>query len=248
MPYYKDMTWKDMEAFVEQNSKNATMLVPIGCLEEHGPHLPLATDSYLASAFSTALLKNLHVPIIIGPIVDFGVSVLTQGFSGTMQIDFKTLHRLIKNILTSCNSWGLRKVIMWTWHGGSSHYICLREAALDIIRLYPDLKVYIMRGVKLFDNESFAKKIKSLLESEGDHADELETSLMLHTHPELVVKDKLVKEYPDLPRFQVIPDGEKFLTYGIVGDATLATKEKGKRLFDEILKELTENVAKILDE
>jgi creatinine amidohydrolase len=194
MPHYKEMTWKDIESFIEQQSRNATMLVPIGFLEEHGPHLPLATDSYLASAFSAALLKKLHIPIIIGPVVDFGVSVLTQGFPGTMKIDFKTLYRLLKNILASCESWGLQKVILWTWHGGSSHYICLREAALDIIRLHPNLKVYILRGVKLFDDDSFTIKIKSLLESDGDHADELETSLMLYTYPDLVVKDKIVKE------------------------------------------------------
>ncbi len=243
---YKDMSWKDVEQFVKTHGAKATMVIPIGCLEEHGPHLPVATDSYLAADFSDALARKIEA-IMAGPVIDFGVSVLTQGFPGTFKIGFDTLRGLVTDVIESCVAWGVKNVILWTWHGGSSHEICLREASLAVVRKNPDANVFILRGVKLFDDPSFREKIKAIVQSEGDHADELETSLMLFKHAELVRMEKAIKEMPTIPRFKVIPDGRGVLEHGIIGDPTLATKEKGEKIFDCILGELEHHVRSIID-
>ncbi len=235
---YKDMTFKEVEAFVESCNGNAAIIIPIGCMEEHGPHLPLATDSMIAMSFAEAVAKDESLPIIAGPLIDFGVSVLTQGFPGSIKVRFDTLKALLVDIMRSCVAWGFTKIILWTWHGGSTHDICLREAGLQILS---EIKVdiYEIRGVKLFDDPAFKKKVDSVLDSIGEHADELETSLMMHLHPALVKTDQLVKEYPDIPKFKIIDSGRPYMNHGIIGDATLATADKGRRVFDMILEHLT---------
>nr|MDO8110258.1 creatininase family protein [Candidatus Sigynarchaeota archaeon] len=241
MRVYQYMTWKEMEEFVDSCHGTAAILIPIGCLEEHGPHLPLATDGMLALDLSVAVAQDTSLPIISGPLVDFGVSVLTQGFPGTVKVRFDTLKAILVDLMKSCVAWGFTKILLFSWHGGSSHEICLREASLQVLS---EIKVdiYVLRGVKLFDDPAFKKKIESVLDSMGEHADELETSLMMHLHPDLVRKDKLVKEYPDIPKFKIIDSGEPYMEHGVIGDATLATAEKGKKLFEMIRDELIGNV------
>jgi creatinine amidohydrolase len=238
---YKDMTFKDIEAFIDSCHGNAAVIIPIGCMEEHGPHLPLATDGMIAMDFAGAVARIESLPIVAGPLVDFGVSVLTQGFPGSIKIRFDTLKALLVDIMRSCVAWGFTKIILWTWHGGSSHAICLREASLQLLS---EIKVdiYEIRGVKLFDDPTFKNKLESVLDSIGEHADELETSLMMHLHPELVKSDQLVKEYPDIPKFKIIDSGRPYMNHGVIGDATLATAEKGKRIFDMMLEHLVELV------
>jgi creatinine amidohydrolase len=234
---YKDMTFKEIEKFIDSCHGNAAIIIPIGCMEEHGPHLPLATDGMIAMDFTEAVARDDSLPIVAGPLVDFGVSVLTQGFPGSIKIRFDTLKALLVDIMRSCVAWGFTKIILWTWHGGSSHEICLREASLQILS---EIKVdiYMIRGVKLFDDLAFKKKVDSVLDSIGDHADELETSLMMHLHPGLVKADQLVKEYPDIPKFKIIDSGRPYMNHGVIGDATLATADKGKRIFDMMLEHL----------
>jgi creatinine amidohydrolase/Fe(II)-dependent formamide hydrolase-like protein len=113
----------------------------------------------------------------------------------------------------------------------------LREASLQILS---EIKVdiYVIRGVKLFDDPAFKKKVESVLDSIGDHADELETSLMMHLHPGLVKTDQLVKEYPDIPKFKIIDSGRPYMNHGVIGDATLSTAEKGKQIFEMMLEHL----------
>jgi len=231
------MTWKDLEMFIDSCHGNAAILIPIGCLEEHGPHLPLATDGMLAMDFAEAVTRDETLPVIAGPLVDFGESVLTQGFPGSIKVRFDTLKALLVDVIRSCVAWGFTKIILWTWHGGSSHDICLREASMQILS---EIKVdiYVVRGVKLFDDRDFKKKIIAVLDSIGDHADELETSLMMHLHPGLVKTDRLVKEYPDIPKLKIIDSGRPYMNHGVIGDATLATAEKGKKLFDMIREHL----------
>jgi creatinine amidohydrolase len=241
MRTFKDMTYKDIDAFIESCHGNAAIMIPIGCLEEHGPHLPLATDSMLAMDFTEAVAKDVSLPIIAGPLVDFGVSVLTQGFPGSIKIRFDTLRALLVDIIRSFVSMGFTKIILWTWHGGSSHDTCLREASLQVLS---EIKVdiYVVRGVKMFDDPAFKRKVEEHLDSIGDHADELETSLMMYTHPDLVRNDLLVKEYPDIPKFKVIDSGAPYMKHGVIGDATLATAAKGKKIFAMFLENLVENI------
>lgn len=245
---YKTSTWKDVEEFIKRKKEKASIIIPIGCLEEHGPHLPISTDTMLAVDFASAISKEDGLDLIVGPEIDFGVSVLTQGFPGTVKIRFETLKALVADLASSCARWGCKKIILWTWHGGSSHQICLREASLEIISKHPDVAIYILRGVKLFDDEGFKAKIDAILESKSEHAGELETSLMMHLHPGLVKADFLFKEYPEYPKLRVISEGFPYMKYGIIGDATLASAAKGKKIYELILEELSRNVKNLIED
>ncbi|HME54743.1 MAG TPA: creatininase family protein [Candidatus Lokiarchaeia archaeon] len=245
---YKDMTWKELQEFVDSCNGHATIVIPIGCLEEHGPHLPLTTDGMLAMDFAAAAVQDESLQAIVGPIVDFGVSVLTQGFPGTVKVKFDTLRMLMENLMESCVAWGFTKIILWTWHGGRSHEMCLREASIAILGKFEGVDIFILPGVKLFEDDAFKQKIATVIESPGEHADELETSLMMYSHPELVRMDQLAKEYPRIPKYKVIAAGAPYMTHGVIGDATLATAEKGKALFEMILEEMISNVKMLLEQ
>lgn len=245
---YKDMTWKEIQDFVDSSDGHAAIMIPIGCLEEHGPHLPLTTDGMLAVDFAAAAVQDTSLQAIVGPVVDFGVSVLTQGFPGTVKIRFETLRLLMENLMESCVTWGIKKIVLFTWHGGRSHEMCLREASLNILGNHEEIDIFILPCVKLFEDEAFKQKITTVVESTGEHADELETSLMMYLHPELVHMDQLVKEFPNFPKYKVIAAGAPYMTHGVIGDATLATVEKGKLLFEMILAELIANVKMLLEQ
>jgi len=242
------MTWKELQEFVYSCDGHATIVIPIGCLEEHGPHLPLTTDGLLAMDFAAAAVQDSSLQAIAGPVVDFGVSVLTQGFPGTVKVRFDTLRALMENLMDSCVAWGFKTMILWTWHGGRSHEMCLREASINVLGKHDGIDIFILPGVKLFEDETFKQKIATIIETAGEHADELETSLMMYLHPDLVHEDKLVVEYPAIPKYKVIPAGAPYMTNGIIGDATRATAEKGKALFEMILEEMIANVKKIVTE
>ncbi|MBD3187560.1 hypothetical protein GF325_12070 [Candidatus Bathyarchaeota archaeon] len=283
---YARTSWIKINEIARQPGDPVAFLIPIGCLEEHGPHLPVATDGMLAQDFAIAAADILDGRIMVGPTIDFGVSVLTQGFPGTVRVRFETLKALLTDVIHSAISWGFTRIILWTWHGGSSHRICLRETCISILRamagdsknpnryrgMMPgdqdeqfvkstkdhracqegqeisgqDVDLFILRGVKLFDDETFKKRLDGILETRSEHAGELETSLMLHLHPELVDTANLVVEYPSIPRFKVISEGRPYLEHGVIGDATVATKEKGERIFKLMLEELCLHLEAIL--
>ncbi|MHA1371013.1 MAG: creatininase family protein [Promethearchaeota archaeon] len=240
------MTWKDIEAYITEKGEKSAMIIPIGCLEEHGPHLPVSTDSLLTEDFANAIAEDPGIDLMFGPLVDFGVAVMTRGFPGTISIKFDTLRSLLIDVLGSVVSWGIKIIFLWTWHGGSSHLIALREAALNILETSNDVEIYIYRGVKMFDDDEFKRELDNILESKTEHACELETSLMLYLHPDLVDTTKLTREYPKFPRYKVIDAGKPFMNSGIVGDSGLATREKGEKLFNLFLGKLKENIKNVL--
>ncbi|MHA1793920.1 MAG: creatininase family protein [Promethearchaeota archaeon] len=244
---YEEMTWTEIKDFILDPSSEPIILIPIGCLEEHGPHLPINTDGQLALDFARALIEIKKLKIMIGPVVDFGVSVLTQGFPGTLKIHFNTLKSLLSDIFRSCISWGFTEIIAWTWHGGSSHAIAIREACLEVLEDFPEINFFSIRAYNLFNKGLLKEKVERILESYSEHAGELETSLMQYLHPDAVRTGKLVKEYPRRPDFKIINKGYDLMTHGIIGDATRASLEKGKELFNVILDELSGIINEILN-
>jgi len=255
---YLTATWEEFRDEIKEES--SLILIPVGCVEEHGPHLPLNTDCIIGETICESVAQQTQ--IILGPPIRYGVSRTTQGFPGTLEIRVDTLRALTKDILYSFASQGVKILILFTWHGGTSHSMILREASIEVIervrqehhlpatlnesQLDELPQIYLFSGVRMFDGQ-IKNQILALLDTEPSHAAELETSLMLYLQPDLVREDKLehLKEFPKIPEGRIFMRGSPWLKKGLMGDASHSTKEKGKKIFEIFIKELAQRIHKI---
>ena len=256
---YLNATWEEFRDEIKE--KNSLILIPIGCLEEHGPHLPINTDGIIAEKMCEIVAKKNNV--ILGPPVIYGVCRTTQGVPGTIEIRIETLRALIFDIVYSFSSQGIKNIVLFSWHGGTTHATILREACIDVlekireeynlpksmnIEQFESLPhIYLLSGIRLLDGK-LEDEIFAILDTEPHHAAELETSLMLHLVPEIVKKEKIknLKEFPNFPENRIFVRGNPWLEKGLMGDASTSSAEKGQKIFDIFENALSKRVKEYL--
>lgn len=208
------------------------LIVPVGTLEQHGPHLPLGCDTIIVEHMANDL--SAEFGILLAPTLEYGVNVSTEReLPGNTSLRKKTLHRSLNDLLAAWESAGFREFILLTSHGHDPHL----EALSTVITTEARVRVVDLFTIRLDD----------LLEgqSEAMHGDEADTSLMLHLAPELVHPD-LAKDYmlsrDELRRYRRgwlrVPAGSA----GSIGRPTLASAEKGRRIYERIRSRISERV------
>ncbi len=215
-----DLTWKDVEEYLK---KRKDVILPFGSVEEHGYHLPLSTDSDIAVSICEELGKRTGV--LVAPVVWYGVSNTTRGYPGTVMVSFDTLKSYVKDLLKSLESNGFMTVYIVSGHLSSSQKSAIKEAAREV-----GLKSYLLDFSKV--------DISDILDTRAFHACEAETSLMLYLHPEKVVMEQAVDEEIEIEEF-LITGGLKKTKSGVFGSPTEASEEKGRQIFERIVKELS---------
>jgi creatinine amidohydrolase/Fe(II)-dependent formamide hydrolase-like protein len=163
-------------------ARDARVVLPVGALEQHGPHLPLGTNTLIAQAVAERLSARLG--ILRAPTFPYGVNLRgSDRFAGTAGLRRKTLHRALNELLASWEDHGVTEFVVLTAHRSEQHLDALLLALSAASR------------TTVFD--LFAIDVGDLLASdEGPtHAGELETSLLLHLAPDLVVQ-KAVEDAP----------------------------------------------------
>jgi len=208
-----------------------TVLIPFGATEEHGPHLPLATDTLHAAAVGRRLAERR--PIFIAPPIPYGVCRSTADHPGTLSITTSTLRALTVDIVAALYRQGLRNFILLTGHAGGTHTSTLVDAGEELLQRYADCRVAVLTEFMLA-----AKAGQGIIETKDDsHAGEIETSRMLHMHPQWV-KGSAEREYPRFPNGILVRDKRRYWPNGVWGDPTLATAEKGARLEEAVVDSL----------
>jgi len=215
-----NLTWQEAGRLLARDSR---LLFPVGALEQHGPHLPLGTNTFLAEA--VARRASNDVGILRVPAFAYGVTGDPRGrFAGTTTLRRKTLHRAVNELLASWEDHGVSEVVVITAHRYEPHLDALLMALTSRSRTtVVDL---------------YAVEVGDLLEAEPalEHGGELETSLMLHLAPERVRRDQIVDFAPPpraarkylRQRMPTAPAGSQ----GVLGRPTLATAEKGRVVFE----------------
>jgi len=206
-------------------ARDSRMLVPVGTCEQHGPHLPLGCDTLIVERLADDLSKGFN--ILRAPTISYGVNTATRrAYPGNAAVRRKTLHRWMNDLLGSWEQGGIQTFIILTAHGHDPH-----QEALSTLRT---------RRARVFTVDIFSLDFTDYLEDPTGptHGSELDTSLMLYLAPELVRMD-LAQDFP-LTERQV----ERFrrraaasvpaLSPGSVGRPTLASAEKGARLYKMI--------------
>lgn len=222
----QDMTWKEVAAV----GREAIVLIPTGSLEQHGPHLPLFTDSLIVTAVADAVEGELPAQVLLTPTLWLGASAHHLAFPGSLSNGFDPYVGAILSVAESLIPHGFVKFYVLNGHGGNTE-----PNGIAMRTLKAKYKNLTFGHSGYFDFA--AEQVKSLLEGpvkEMRHACEAEASLIMHLHPKLVRVNLLRDDglYPDPPVRGVVHFFDEMTEEGSLGYATLATKEKGKAIFE----------------
>jgi creatinine amidohydrolase len=224
----EDMTMAEFEQGLQQTR---TIFIPVGSVEEHGSHLPLSTDTI--QAYEVGKAAALRMPLFVAPPIHYGNCRSTSTHPGTISITTATLRMLIKDVVRSCYSQGLRNFVVLTGHAGGAHRMALQDAGEELLVEFADIAMAVVTEYELAKHEG-----QEIIETPGDsHAGEIETSRILHTHPHLV-KGAGVAEYPTYPTGILVRNKRKYWPNGVWGDPTKASAEKGRRLHELVVEKV----------
>ncbi len=238
--FFPYLTWTDIQAMPDK--ENVVIIQPVGAIEQHGPHLPIIVDSAIGAAVIGKALAKLdaNVPAYALPTLYYGKSNEHWHFPGTITLSAETLLAVLTEMAQSVYRAGFRKLVLMNSHGGQPQI--MEIAARDIHLKYEDFLVFPLFTWRV---PHIAKELLTPQELEyGIHAGDAETSLLLSILPEQVKMERAVAEYPQglpedsllsmegkLPFAWVMRDLTKS---GVLGDATVATREKGDRLLESV--------------
>ncbi|MEM4441143.1 MAG: creatininase family protein [Desulfurococcaceae archaeon] len=221
--------------FEEIKKKVLGVIIPIGSIEAHGPHLPLATDLYTIYEIAKRVAKE--VPVLIAPPVYYGLCRSTRDLPGTLSIQGETLKLLLLDIMESLYRQGLRTFALLSGHAGGTHNCYILDAGETFLEHYKDTRIFVADIAKLL--RDLSQKIE--LHPQDSHAGDWETSLMMHLKPEVVKNlDQAFEDYPAFPKYELVTEKTKFWHSGIWGNPKLASPEKGKKICDLLVKKLVE--------
>jgi mycofactocin system creatininase family protein len=190
-----------------------TLVVPVGSVEQHGPHLPLDTDTRIATALARGLAD--HLGCLLAPAIAYGASGEHQGFPGTVSIGTDALTAVLVEFGRSACQWAAR-VVFVNGHGGNVD--ALRSATVAL------------RG----ESRDVAW-ISAYHEAVDAHAGHTETSLLLHLWPQTVRTDRLAAGNTE-PLADLMPRLRQggvaaVSASGVLGDPTTAGASDGARIF-----------------
>lgn len=224
------------------------LVVPIGSIEQHGRHLPVATDSILVSEIAQLGVDRVHeeIPVLSLPPFWSGYSPHHLSFGGTVSLEFDHMQRAIEDIVGSALSNGFDAVLLLNGHGGNAALVT--GAVSTIGTDHPEAEVLGLTYFQLA--EPFIDEIRDSELGGMGHGGEFETSLMLHLHPDLVRTDELAGTPMNEPYDRGIDDMfaggplavyrgfEEYSETGAIGDPDLASAEKGEQIYERLGDEL----------
>jgi len=219
--------------------KFRTAILPIGAVEAHGPHLPLGTDNLLASRLADKLAERTESFVL--PTLPYGQVWSLRNFPGSINVSNEALIRMLADIGESLHQQGFRIFIMLNGHLGNA--VALKEAARILYDRVPELKVFYFfyPGTKEITAEL---REASAVHGTYMHADEIETSYMLYLAGEYVDMSKAIDGAPHVTAdADCTPTPwEEMTSSAVLGDATLATREKGEKIIERSLDVMAEMV------
>lgn len=215
-------------------------ILPIGAVEAHGPHLPLGTDNILAERLSKKLADRVNGLVL--PTLPYGQVWSLRGFPGSINISNNSLINFLVDIGESLYKQGFTTFCMVNGHLGNGP--ALKDAARVLFETCPEMRVFYFFYPGMNKAAAEVRETKSS-HNVYFHACEIETSYMLYLAPEHVDMDRAITDIPDIPMYadSTPTPWEEFTETAVLGDAKLATEEKGKYIIDIAL----ENMVKIIN-
>ena len=229
----------------ENNWKNISSesfdlaVLPWGATEAHNYHLPYATDNIQLEAIATESARNAWtngVKVAVLPCVPFGVNTGQLDIPFCININPSTQTSILNDIIHSLEIQGIKKIVILNGHGGNN----FRQQLRELQARYNSVFLSTVDWFKVVDPHS-------IFEEPGDHADEVETSLMMHIAPDLVGDLELAGDgSTSLSKISAIREGWAWAQRDWLkatndtgsGNPSKSSAEKGKRLLDELSQKL----------
>src|SRR4051812_15497831 len=224
----EDLAWPDAEKAL---TPSTVVVIPLGAeSKEHGPHLKLKNDFLIAEYLKKRVLQSSDV--VVAPTINYNFYPALLEYPGSTSLRLETARDMVVDICRSLSKFGPKR--FYILNTGIS---TLRPLAAAQEILAAD--GIVMRYLDLHVTEPVEKQIRK--EEGGTHAEEIETSMMLYMAPESVDMKKAVKDYNGSKPGGLTRDPNGKGTYspsGVWGDATLATREKGKIVTEALVKSI----------
>ena len=239
-----DMTYVELEQAIDSG---AVALWAIGAIEEHGPHLPLATDVYIPSAQLLHVQRSLadrKISSVIVPAYYWGVNRVTGAFPGSIDIRPEVMTELMKDVFRSLTTAGFKQIFCITGHYDAAHSRAIIEA-VRASNKGTDIKVHYVVPKRLAERVGVRSSDPGFLVAEFPegkppahpdlHAGDAETSMLLGVAPAVVRKDLMTSlESTDLTPKDVetwrkgYADAKRVTPLGYLGDPASADAGRGK--------------------
>jgi creatinine amidohydrolase len=237
---YQHHTWPEMREVI---TRQPVVILPIGTVEDHGHHLPLDTDNFLIWEICEAAAQKIEDEVLLMPLVPYGFEAHHMDFPGTININNEHLYHFMLDITKSLAHHGFQHILIADGHGSNMPILELvaRQTVIDTgvscaAFIWPVLAADVIASVR-----------ESAKPGGMSHACELETSVYLYLDRQRVQMDKARRDiglppskfiWLDLAqaspvRFMDIWSG--FSETGVNGDPTLATEEKGAKIFSAVV-------------
>jgi len=224
MANWEDLTMPGMEA-LRQTTR--TVILPVGSLEEHGPHLPLGTDTFHALEVARRVAQRR--PVVVAPPLFYGMCRSTREHPGTLSLSGDTLRALLLELGREFHRQGFSNLVFISGHAGGTHISAIMEAGERLLAELPEVRVAVVNLLELLREVLRARP--DLVKTRGDaHAGEVETAVMLAAYPRLV-QGTAPAECPSFPKYLLVRDKKRYWPGGVWGDPGPATAAQG----DEIL-------------
>lgn len=218
-----ELPWNEVAAHLRDDPR---LLLPIGSTLQHGPHLPLSTDTLIVTRLADAL--SAQHGVLVAPTLPYGVvSRVEQEYAGTASLSRKTLHRSLNDLVGVWEEQGVEEFVLVTSHGFGPHIAAMATVVSQSSRV---------RSVDIH-----SVNLEGRLEGTpgAEHAGELETSLLLHLAPDLVRTDRIADAPMEPGKEGELVVGEEPVpergSPGVVGRPSLASAEKGRRVFRHLV-------------
>jgi len=245
-----EIEWRKLRAdqLREKARQDAIVILPIGSIEQHGPHLPVEVDSTLGEAVGQRTAHAITASgqhALVLPMLWTGLSEHHMSFGGTITLSLATFSKVVEDICVSILRHGFKRIVLLNGHGGNEN--ALRNITDE---LTPKLRAPLVQFTYWY---AAAEPIAEILETQPvlSHACEAETSMMMALRPELVATDRI-----PLAKSNRTPGIEQFVgsgvyrwrsigsrsASGVIGNPEAATREKGERLLEAISRTLAEKL------
>ena len=236
-PYIlSECNWKDLKIH-----RFELAVLPWGATEAHNYHLPYGTDVYEADAIAAESGRKASekgAKVLILPTIPFGVNTGQTDIYFDMNMSPSTQMAVLKDVLTVLKRQGIKKFLILNSHGGNDFKTMLRELGLD----FPKMLLSSCNWFHALDKSQY-------FEEEGDHADEMETSIMMHIHPQLVLplsvagigleKKSSIKGFREKWAWTERRWSQVTKDTG-VGNPKKSSPEKGKKFFNDVTNKISE--------
>lgn len=226
--------------------RDTVVVIPVASIEQHGPHLPVGTDSLIGQGVVDAFDAACADKLLVVPMLRWGCSEHHMAFQGSLTLTHETFEAAVMQVVESMFRHGFRRFVVLNSHGGNRSVggVIAEKASFK----WPEAQLIFVSWFQVA-----AARLKPLVEGEYPsvgHACEFETSMMLLFHPDLVDMSKAQDDGPLNPRHpfkgDLLAGGaatlslpfDKMTVRGVYGRPRLASVEKGRKLLAETIAEL----------